>query len=103
MARQANTRYLAADLPIFNFHTGILPIPGLAVISDKRWNSGQIDQDQILRGWQQYQPEQILLGRYEKNLLKHRQIIDFLHQHYFLRHGSNHYQLYWPQSWQPHN
>ncbi len=102
VAHQADTRYLAADLPIFNFHAGILPIPDLAVISDKRWDSGQIDQDQILKGWQQYQPEQILLGRYKKNLLVHPQIIDFLQQHYFLRYGSDSYQLYWPKSWQEH-
>ena|GEM_PF-4940041 len=103
VAHKKDTRYLATDLPVFNFHAGILPIPDLAVISDKRWKAAQIDPDRVLKGWQQYQPEQILLGRYEHYLLPDRQIIDFLQQHYFLRYGSNHYQLYWSKSWQTHD
>jgi 4-amino-4-deoxy-L-arabinose transferase-like glycosyltransferase len=56
------TRWVYSDGPIHAFHAGLLMIPELAVVSPKRYWSGEITPEQVLRLIMQYQPEQVILG-----------------------------------------
>ncbi len=59
------TSWMVTDMPMYAFRAGISVPPDLAVISWKRLASGELTEAHILDTLQAYQPEQILLGRFE--------------------------------------
>jgi len=83
------TRWAATDLPMYAFRTGVLVPPAMAVISDKRMSSGEITEGQIIRIIQEYNPEQVLWGRYRLPTLE-----EYLAEHYRLLYARHNTKLY---------
>jgi hypothetical protein len=78
MVRYApETHWVVTDLPMYAFRARLLVPPNLAVISDKRIKTGYIDEAEILATIQEYNPEQVLLGRFTYTTLD-----SYLAQHY---------------------
>lgn len=61
----SKTNWIVTDLPMYPFRVGKLVPPNLAVISWKRFAAGDLDETEIVDTVKEYQPEQILLGRFE--------------------------------------
>jgi 4-amino-4-deoxy-L-arabinose transferase-like glycosyltransferase len=57
------THWMVTDLPIYAFYARIAVPPYLAIFSTKRIETGQLTEEKIIEAIQEYQPEQILLGR----------------------------------------
>lgn len=55
------TRWVFADYPMYAFHAGLPMPPDLVVLSFKRFASGQLSEDELMRRLDKYQPEQIIL------------------------------------------
>jgi hypothetical protein len=64
------TEWMVTDLPMFAFRAGIPVPPELAVISGKRFAAGELSEQDIIDKVKQYQPEQVLIGRFELPLLE---------------------------------
>lgn len=64
------TAWMVTDLPMFAFRAGILVPPELAVISGKRFSAGELSEQEIIDIVEQYQPEQVLVGRFDLPLLE---------------------------------
>jgi 4-amino-4-deoxy-L-arabinose transferase-like glycosyltransferase len=62
---KAQTRWMVTDMPMFAFQAGIPVPPELAVISWKRFAAGELTEGEILETVKIYQPEQVLIGRFE--------------------------------------
>ncbi len=62
---QPYAHWMFTDLPMFAFRAGIRVPPELAVLTSKRLASGELTELEIARLLSQYQPEIILLGRYD--------------------------------------
>lgn len=73
------TNWMVTDLPMFAFRVGKLVPPNLAVISWKRFAAGDLSENDIVDTVEEYQPEQILLGRFEFPALE-----PYLQEHYYL-------------------
>ena len=56
---------MVTDAPMYAFRAGLATPPNLAVISAKRMASGDLTEDEIIETVSQYQPEQILLTRFD--------------------------------------
>jgi hypothetical protein len=61
---------MVTDLPMIAFRAGIPVPPELAVISGKRFAAGELSEQEIIDEVKQYQPEQVLIGRFELPLLE---------------------------------
>ncbi len=59
------TDWVLTDLPLYAFLIQCPTPPELAVISDKRVVAGELDEVMLQRALQRWQPEQILLGRFD--------------------------------------
>lgn len=59
------TNWMVTDLPMFAFRAGIAMPPNLAVISGKRFASGELTEENIIETVKEYTPEQVLIGRFE--------------------------------------
>jgi hypothetical protein len=59
------TKWMVTDLPMFAFRAGIPVPPELAVISGKRFAAGELSEQDIIAALDQYQPEQVLIGRFD--------------------------------------
>lgn len=71
MTRYASeTRWVVTDLPIYAFRAGLLVPPELAVFTEKRLETGFLTEAQVLESIEAYQPEQVLLGRFEYDALQ---------------------------------
>ncbi len=79
LALQASTHWLFTDLPIVAFYTSLKVPPELAVFSTKRIASGSLSDAALMRILQNYQPEQVVLGRYPNVKLA---LEPYLNQHY---------------------
>jgi hypothetical protein len=58
----ASTRWVFTDLPIYPFYAGLRVPPEMAVPSAKRFFSGNLKGDELLRILKEYRPEQLVLG-----------------------------------------
>ncbi len=74
----SKTNWIVTDLPMYAFRAGKLVPPNLAVISWKRFAAGELTETEIMDTVEEYQPEQILLGRFELPALE-----PYLNEHYF--------------------
>jgi hypothetical protein len=61
----AHTHWVVTDMPMYAFRVGLLVPPPLAAITDKRLASGEATEEQIIQVIEAYQPEQVLLGRFD--------------------------------------
>lgn len=61
----AQTSWMVTDLPMFAFRAGIPVPPNLAVISAKRFTSGALTEETIIETVREYNPEQVLIGRFK--------------------------------------
>jgi len=59
------THWMVTDLPMYAFRAGLLVPPDLAVISWKRLAAGDLSEADILATIQEFEPEQVLFGRFE--------------------------------------
>lgn len=62
--QQYPSQWLFTDLPVTSFYAGINALPEIAVFSSKRRANGELSPERIIELLEQYQPQQILLGRY---------------------------------------
>ena len=65
----SQTRWMVTDLPMFAFRAGLPVPPELAVISWKRFASGNLSDAEVLKIVKTYRPEQALIGRFDFPLL----------------------------------
>jgi 4-amino-4-deoxy-L-arabinose transferase-like glycosyltransferase len=59
------TRWLVTDRPMYAFREGLLVPPELAVLSSKRVETGYLTAAEFQAAIRRYQPEQILIGRFD--------------------------------------
>jgi len=85
----SQTHWLVTDLPIFAFYTDLPVPPNLAVFSSKRVSTGELSEEKVLATIQEYQPEQVLFGRFEFPSIR-----QYLRSHYHLVHSRGLYELY---------
>lgn len=64
------TRWVITDLPMYAFRAGLPVPPNLAAFTMKRYRTGNLTEKHIIEDIQEYQPEQILLGRDEYPLVE---------------------------------
>lgn len=58
------THYLFTDRPMYAFRSGMAVPPGLAVITQKRYITGQPTQDEITAILEETKPEQVIISRF---------------------------------------
>ncbi len=61
----ANSNWIFTDVPMYAFRVGLPIPPPLAVISEKRLTTGTLSEDDIIKYVDEYQPAEILLGRFK--------------------------------------
>lgn len=91
MQRYADvTKWVVTDLPSYAFFTGKASPPELAVITSKRYKTGELSEDEIIAVIEKYRPEQVLVGRFKYN----GPLIPYLQEHYKLVFQQGRKQLY---------
>jgi 4-amino-4-deoxy-L-arabinose transferase-like glycosyltransferase len=83
------THWIVTDSPMYAFRTGIPIPPNLVVFTNKRWLTGFLPDEELNNTFLEYNPEQVLLGRYDSPALQ--KILD---QHYRLVHERNGVKIY---------
>ena len=61
----ADTDWVLTNLPMYAFRVGLPVPPFLGAMSEKRISTGQLSEADIISVLEEYQPEQVLLGRRE--------------------------------------
>lgn len=59
------THWVVTDMPMYAFRAHLPVPPNLAVISAKRLVTGELPEEEILATIREYDPDQVLLGRFE--------------------------------------
>ncbi len=59
------TNWVVTDLPMYPFRARLPVPPNLAVFSLKRVETGNLTEEQVLDTIREYNPEQVLLGRFQ--------------------------------------
>ena len=83
------TTLMVTDRPMFAFRTGIATPPELAVFSGKRFLTGNLTEDAVLRIIQSGQPELVALTRFSMP-----EVVAYLADNYQLRHIDGNDQLF---------
>lgn len=90
MAEHADqTNWIVTDMPIYAFRVGRPVPPILATFSEKRLATGSLTDEDILRSMNQYQPEQVLIARFQIPVLE-----QYLLEHYTLILSRDYLRLY---------
>jgi hypothetical protein len=76
---RAETTWVYTDKPMIAFRAGFPVIPELAVVTEKRWITGEIGEKEIMEGIKAWEPDQVLIGRFELPSVE-----DYLSRHYDL-------------------
>ena len=61
----SSTKWIVTDLPMYAFRAHLVTPPNLAAVSKKLMLYGAVSESEILETIQRYQPEQVLLGRFD--------------------------------------
>lgn len=77
-----HTRWVFSDRPIIPFYAQLPVPPDIAVLSQKRFASGNFDYDDVLAVLKTYTPEQIVLARKTKDIKSHPGIRQLLKDNY---------------------
>jgi len=72
-----NYDWIFTDMPIFAVYAGIPVPPETAVVSGKSRSTGNLTDTRLLEIIQKYDPEQILLGRFDIPVLE-----NYVEEHY---------------------
>ena len=71
------TNWIVTDVPMYAFRKGLMVPPELAVFSSKRLATGELNELEIIRVIETYQPEQVMIGRFDLPV-----VIDYLEDNY---------------------
>jgi 4-amino-4-deoxy-L-arabinose transferase-like glycosyltransferase len=79
--RASETNWIVTDLPMYAYRMDILVPPELAVFTWKRIETGNLTYEQVQETIDEYQPEQVLMGRFmfpelEEYLDEHYRLLD---------------------------
>jgi 4-amino-4-deoxy-L-arabinose transferase-like glycosyltransferase len=77
-----HTRWVFSDRPIIPFYAHLAVPPEIAVLSQKRFASGNFNYDDVLNVLKTYTPEQIVLARRTKDIKSHPGIRQLLNDNY---------------------
>ena len=83
------THWIVTDVPMFAFRVGRPVPPVLATFSSKRLATGSLTEEDILNAMRDYQPEQVLMARFEIPALE-----AYLREHYTLMLSPEFYRLF---------
>lgn len=83
------TNWIVTDVPMFAFRVGRPVPPILATFSSKRLATGSLTEEDILTAMREYQPEQVLMARFEIPALE-----AYLQEHYTLVLSPEFYRLF---------
>lgn len=86
----SETRWLVTDLPMFAFRTRLITPPNLAVFSEKRLQTGELSEAEVLNTLRQLEPEQVILGRFSMP-----EVEAYLAEHYRLLYAHKATHLYY--------
>jgi hypothetical protein len=83
LLKQKNTtHWLFTDRPIYAFYAGLRVPPEMAVISYKRFNSGDLTSKELLAILQNYCPEQMVLGRWVSQIKSDSNFMAYVNENY---------------------
>jgi hypothetical protein len=68
--RASKIGWLLTDSPMYAFRAGVVVPPPLAVISDKRFMSGELSEQQLINYLDSYNPGMVLIGRFKLTRLE---------------------------------
>jgi 4-amino-4-deoxy-L-arabinose transferase-like glycosyltransferase len=77
-----STQWIFTDRPIYAFYAGLPVPPEIAVMSDKRFKSGNLTFDDIVTILKKYRPEQIVLARWIETFKSNTQFSTYLNENY---------------------
>jgi len=77
-----STHWVFTDRPIYAFYANLPVPPEIAVMSRKRFNSGNLTLDSLFKVLQTYQPEQIVLARWTQLIRSDSKISAYINQNY---------------------
>ncbi|MFE1746642.1 ArnT family glycosyltransferase [Coleofasciculus sp. H7-2] len=77
-----STQWIFTDRPIYAFYAGLPVPPEIAVMSDKRFRSGNLTFDDIIAVLKKYRPEQIVLARWIQTFKNNNQFRTYLDENY---------------------
>jgi hypothetical protein len=83
------TNWVVTDLPMFAYRVGLLVPPESAVFSAKRVETGYLTDAELLAVLQEYNPEQVLLGRF-----RYPRVENHLANYYHVVHQDDETKLY---------
>ena len=83
------TRWIVTDMPMYAFRAGLPIPPNLVVFTNKRLLTGFLSDEELRATFLEYDPEQVLLGRFEYPILD-----EILAQRYRLVHERNEVRIY---------
>ena len=83
------THWIVTDVPMFAFRVARPVPPVLATFSSKRLATGSLTETDILTAMYEYQPEQVLMARFEIPALE-----AYLQEHYTLMASPEFYRLF---------
>ena len=77
-----STKWVLTDRPIYAFYAGLHIPPEIAVFTKKRFRAGKLNYDYLLSILQKYNPEQIVLSRFKKEIENEPEVNDYLEKNY---------------------
>lgn len=77
------TNWVITDLPIYAFRVNLPVPPELAVFSEKRLVTGNLNEQQIIEIVDAYKPEQVLIGRFNLPILEEFLKDDYRKNHFW--------------------
>lgn len=83
------TNWIVTDMPLYAFRVGKPVPPILATFSQKRLSTGSLTDTDILNTMREYQPEQVMMARFEIPALE-----EYLQQNYTLIQAKEFFRLY---------
>jgi 4-amino-4-deoxy-L-arabinose transferase-like glycosyltransferase len=83
------TNWIMTDMPMYAFRVGRPVPPNLATFSKKRLVTGSLTEEDILLAMREYQPEQVLIARFEIPSLE-----EYLQQNYTLISSEEFFRLF---------
>jgi Dolichyl-phosphate-mannose-protein mannosyltransferase len=82
MSYKPQTHWMFTDRPIYAFYAGLPVPPEVAVMSRKRFHSGNLTFDDLLAILQRYHPEQIVLAKYIDDIKGNPELRTYIEQNY---------------------
>jgi 4-amino-4-deoxy-L-arabinose transferase-like glycosyltransferase len=82
MKYKDQTRWILTDRPVYAFYAGLPVPPQIAVMSRKRFNSGLLTFEDLLNTLKTYQPEQIILAKYNADIEANAPLRRYIRQNY---------------------